>query len=758
MTAYISPQPILQFFDLNGDPLSGGKIYTYVAGTTTPLVTYTDSTGLVANSNPVILNSRGEASVWLGDASYKFKLTTATDVEIWTIDNLSGPGAFSGPNGSSFIGYTQGSANAVARTVESRLRDFVSVKDFGAIGDGSADDTIAVTNAINYIASLGSGTARQDGGTVYFPNGSYKLTSEITMPAGRVNIVGSGRKTVYPGAFVPSATSPATIFGVHGSRNLFKIYNTSIVAPSFTFRDINVATLETGSRPTAAFGFDASGAFQRDFTFERVGVFGFTSGFDVYRSGVPNNAVGVIKIVDCAINRNTWIARNLNNAQWNSFKFLRNEAGQNGTVSNGGGGLDLLGQSITIQDNLMEGQANTIKVTGNYRGLLITGNYFEANSGDYIIRLSSVNGGVIESNFFGTVLASDAIHIIYGANVRVNEVDVVPSMEGSFNVDARNNAITYHYNASTTPVLDQTYAAVAQIYDPSSSQSVFSSGSTELGANAVGTSAKWMNSIFDSAGNLYTTSGTGLTTVSEATLPYTIPSGNYVAASVLISYDSQPALPPRIGLRLNYGTGGIDGDYTAIFYDYFLVQPQLNDKTILYYVVVKAKANITQLQTLMYPYGLSPVAGLNCTISAVAFYDLGATPPGKYRPEFIPFSTPRQVMATGFPLSNIWNVGQKVWKYNPLSGDYVGWTCVRNLATTLSVAALSGATAIVVVTATAANGDVVGVVQDNGVILWGTVTAGGGTTNLTISNPLTANAALGNTVYLIRWKGFGLVA
>ncbi len=54
-----------QFLDDNGDPLAGGKLYSYEAGTSTPLATYTDVTGSVANSNPVILDSGGRASVWI---------------------------------------------------------------------------------------------------------------------------------------------------------------------------------------------------------------------------------------------------------------------------------------------------------------------------------------------------------------------------------------------------------------------------------------------------------------------------------------------------------------------------------------------------------------------------------------------------------------------------------------------------------------------------------------------------------------------
>lgn len=89
-TTSLSPTPKLQFFDLNGDPLSGGLLYTYAAGTTTPLASYTDSTGLIANTNPIVLDSRGEANVWLSGAIYKFALYTSVGVLIWTVDNING--------------------------------------------------------------------------------------------------------------------------------------------------------------------------------------------------------------------------------------------------------------------------------------------------------------------------------------------------------------------------------------------------------------------------------------------------------------------------------------------------------------------------------------------------------------------------------------------------------------------------------------------------------------------------------------------
>lgn len=89
-----------QFFDNNGNPLSGGKLYTYEAGTTTPEPTYTSSSGGIAHANPIVLDSAGRvpggSEVWLTTGqSYKIVLKTSADVQLWSADNVSGINDFS---------------------------------------------------------------------------------------------------------------------------------------------------------------------------------------------------------------------------------------------------------------------------------------------------------------------------------------------------------------------------------------------------------------------------------------------------------------------------------------------------------------------------------------------------------------------------------------------------------------------------------------------------------------------------------------
>jgi hypothetical protein len=82
----------VQLFDDNGDPLAGGKLYFYEAGSSTPQDTFTQSDldPMSANTNPVILDSAGRAVIYFSPTpAYKCLCTDANDVEVWTQDEIS---------------------------------------------------------------------------------------------------------------------------------------------------------------------------------------------------------------------------------------------------------------------------------------------------------------------------------------------------------------------------------------------------------------------------------------------------------------------------------------------------------------------------------------------------------------------------------------------------------------------------------------------------------------------------------------------
>lgn len=102
MPVVVSWLPKFAAFDNAGNPLVGGRLRTFLGGTTTPAAVYTSSAGTTPQTNPIILNSRGEADVYpVAGQAYKYQLEDAQGAVIWTIDNVvvggAGTGSMGGP-------------------------------------------------------------------------------------------------------------------------------------------------------------------------------------------------------------------------------------------------------------------------------------------------------------------------------------------------------------------------------------------------------------------------------------------------------------------------------------------------------------------------------------------------------------------------------------------------------------------------------------------------------------------------------------
>jgi hypothetical protein len=313
-----------QFFDNSGNVLTGGKIETYAAGTTTPQATYTSSSGLTFHPNPIILDASGRVpsggEIWLTDGfSYKFVLKDSNNVLIATYDNIIGinsnfvnftnqqeiqtatagqtvfnlatttyqpgtnslsvfvdgvnqygPGAqyayletdsdtvtfinglhvgalvkfttsqlnssgattasqvsFTGfkgqtgsvqdladDDGSDWVGFVADSVNAVAISAQDKMRQTVSVKDFGAVGDGVTNDTAEIQAALNFAFTNG-------GGRVYAPAGTYIINSPLIV---RSNVIfeGDGASTIIKNTFTggkPQANCIHVGYGYEWNQN-----------------------------------------------------------------------------------------------------------------------------------------------------------------------------------------------------------------------------------------------------------------------------------------------------------------------------------------------------------------------------------------------------------------------------------------------------------------------------------------------------------------------------------------------------------
>lgn len=181
------------YTDDAGVPLAGGLLYTWDAGTTTPRLTWGDSAQTAAHTNPIILDARGEATVFWNGA-YKVELRTATGVVIWTVDDVTAmndpisAATLAASGGSALVGFMQAGTGAVVRTAQAKMRDVVSVNDFGAVGDNVTDDTAAVQAALNTGKSI-----KFECGKVYRITAALSPMANgqiINLDGGKINFVG----------------------------------------------------------------------------------------------------------------------------------------------------------------------------------------------------------------------------------------------------------------------------------------------------------------------------------------------------------------------------------------------------------------------------------------------------------------------------------------------------------------------------------------------------------------------------------------
>lgn len=193
-----------RFVDNNGRPLIGGRVYYYVPNTSTLKDTWQDESMTILNTNPIVLDARGECTAW-GYGSYRQVVRDDKGNLIWdklvtdftskiseAVDALRDELASTDDGyGAQMIGFRQDQPGAISQTVDSKLRQRVSVKDFGAIGDGVADDSAALLLAVKSGAPLDWGGV----GDV------YRITTDITWTAAAdIDWVSNGAVVIYGGA------------------------------------------------------------------------------------------------------------------------------------------------------------------------------------------------------------------------------------------------------------------------------------------------------------------------------------------------------------------------------------------------------------------------------------------------------------------------------------------------------------------------------------------------------------------------------
>jgi len=183
MTEIVSP--FAQFFGTNGAPLNNGNIYigtAYLDAQTNAIPVYWDDALTIPALQPIrtlngyAVRSGAPARIFCNAANFSMTVQTSTGRTVWAVQDATSVNipSISGPDGSSQVGFIQAGAGAEARTAQAKMRDIVSVKDYGAVGDNVTNDFLAVQNAVYAAGVLGK--------TLIWPAGNYKITGSITLP------------------------------------------------------------------------------------------------------------------------------------------------------------------------------------------------------------------------------------------------------------------------------------------------------------------------------------------------------------------------------------------------------------------------------------------------------------------------------------------------------------------------------------------------------------------------------------------------
>lgn len=155
-----------QFFDNNGNVLSGGKLWSYDAGTTTPQATYTTAAGNVAHTNPIILDSAGRVpsgQIWLdAGENYKFVLMTSADVTLASYDNITGINGTGITSNASSVVYDPAGTGAVPTTVQAKLQESPSVSDYVSLAAAMAANPGPILLSPNRLGGVQYATDRRD--------------------------------------------------------------------------------------------------------------------------------------------------------------------------------------------------------------------------------------------------------------------------------------------------------------------------------------------------------------------------------------------------------------------------------------------------------------------------------------------------------------------------------------------------------------------------------------------------------------------
>ena len=262
--AVLFTSPYFQAFDSDGDPLSGGKVYTYSAGTTTPKATYTTSVGDVENANPVVLDSAGRAVIFIQGA-YKYIIKDSDDNTIETVDNVTSFNTIADSDDSYFESFSGNGTqtaftlsddlgtdeNTVMVFIDSGLQENVTNGSFATDTDWTKGTGWSIAAGVATAAGAISTALEQTSAVTVVEGQSYALTYTVTRSAGGIipSIGGNdGTERVLSGTYteviVAGSTEDLEFTGNAFTGTLDNISITPAVSKGYDIKNPNTYTLD----------------------------------------------------------------------------------------------------------------------------------------------------------------------------------------------------------------------------------------------------------------------------------------------------------------------------------------------------------------------------------------------------------------------------------------------------------------------------------------------------------------------------------
>lgn len=412
-----------QFFDNNGVILSGGKLYTYQAGTTTNQATYTSSSGSIAHTNPIVLDSAGRVpggEIWLVvDLSYKFVLKTSAEVTIGTYDNVTGINGTGITSNASSVAYDPAGTGAVTRTVQAKLRDVISTSDYSSFLN-AVNAAVGKTLLVNSAVVIGSNlTVPSTVNVVVEPPGQFSVDGGQTLTIVGELQAGAFRIFYGAGSVVFGTTSrsisPKIWFGTLGAvfntaRTLLQS-PTEVGGPVHAYEDDNTLNF---TNPTAP-NFNAYAAFDANT------IITGTAGYDHYVGFQARSTYsGSGSIWDRWDHFNSYPTMNGSGTVANLRHFrAENPGGSGGTVSfQAGFYTEKLVRGTENYGFFMKTPQNAVRTeAGEFAGIILQGNGQVGGFGFALQSRANSNGMILNTaNAPIEIGTNNALHSIITAN------------------------------------------------------------------------------------------------------------------------------------------------------------------------------------------------------------------------------------------------------------------------------------------------------------------------------------------------------